>query len=108
MKMRQKKKLIEQYKFKLQEKLLDENKEKLTDKQKQALKLIAQRLKHGKWTEQTLFNEFYTIARDEVNIEPQELFKAAYLVLLGKEKGPKLAPFLLVIKDKAIKLFDEL
>ncbi|MEM2131083.1 MAG: lysine--tRNA ligase, partial [Candidatus Woesearchaeota archaeon] len=98
----------EQYKFKLQEKINDEVKEKLSEKQKQALKLIAEKLKKGKWTEQTLFNEFYIIARDELNIEPQELFKAAYLVLLNKERGPKLASFLLAIKEKAIKLFNEI
>jgi len=109
MKMRQKKKLHmfkdrlrfakkwvsefsdEQFKFQLQHKVNESI--SLDDKQKKALKLVAEILKHGKWTEQTLFNEFYNICRDEAQIDPKEFFKAAYLVLLNKERGPKLAPF---------------
>ncbi len=94
-----------QYKFELQEKL---PKVKLTSSQKKALLILADKLKKGKWDEKTLFTEIYNIARDEVNIEPKELFKAAYLVLLNKERGPKLAPFLLAAKKHAIKLFESL
>jgi lysyl-tRNA synthetase, class I len=93
----------EQHRFSLQHKVADIE---LTDKQKQALHLLAEKLKKGKWTEQALFNEFYTIARDEAEIEPGEFFKAAYLVLLNKERGPKLAPFLLASREKAVKLFE--
>jgi len=95
----------EQYKFELQSKLPEVE---LTDKQKKALKLVSERLKKGKWTEQTLYNEFYTIVRDEVEIDTKDFFKAAYLVLLNKEKGPKLAGFLLAVKNQAIKLFEAL
>jgi len=95
----------ERYRFKLQDKVPDV---KLSEKQKSALKIIADKLKNQKWDEQSLFNEFYKIARDELNLEPKELFKAAYLVLLNKERGPKLAPFLLASKKNAIKLFESL
>ena len=91
----------EQYKFELQTKV----NVKLDNLQKKALHMIAARLKKGKWSEQQLYNEFYKI-RDELEIAPKDLFRAAYLVLLNKEKGPKLAPFLLAVKDKAIKLFE--
>ena len=95
----------DQYKFELQKKLPNV---KLTSNQKKALRILADKLKKGKWDEKTLFTEIYNIAREEVNIEPKELFKAAYLVLLNKERGPKLAPFLLAAKKQAIKLFDSL
>ncbi len=94
----------EQYKFNLQHKVHEGV--VLDEKQKKALHLVAERLKHGKWTEQTLFNEFYIICKDEVQLDTKEFFKAAYLVLLNKERGPKLAPFLLATKDKAVKLFE--
>lgn len=94
-----------QYKFELQKTV---PKVKLTSNQKKALRILADKLKKGKWDEKTLFTEIYNIARDEVNIEPKELFKAAYLVLLNKERGPKLAPFLLSAKKHAIMLFESL
>ncbi len=94
----------EQYKFELQHKVPEDL--VLDDLQKLALHKVAEKLKHGKWTEQTLFNEFYTICKDELDMDPKEFFKAAYMVLLKKERGPKLAGFLLMVKDKAIKLFE--
>jgi lysyl-tRNA synthetase, class I len=95
----------EQYTFELQKKLPDVE---LNEKQKKALKILAEKLKKGKWTEQTLYNEFYTICRDEVDIPTNEFFTAAYKVLLNREKGPKLAGFLLLVKEKAVKLFESL
>ena len=95
----------EQYTFELQKKIPDVE---LNEKQKKALKILAEKLKKGKWTEQTLYNEFYTICRDEVDIPTNEFFTAAYKVLLNREKGPKLAGFLLLVKEKAVKLFESL
>jgi len=66
--------------------------------------LVAKKLREKKYTEKSLFEEFYNICK-EVNLEPKEFFKAAYKVLIGKEKGPRLAPFILVIgKEKVINL----
>ena len=95
----------EQYKFTLQKEIPANL--QLTEQQKQALRILASRLKNLKWTEKTLFNEFYRIANDELQIKPPELFKAAYLVLLNKERGPKLAPFILVLgKEKVAGMFE--
>ena len=56
--------------------------------------------------EKSLFNEFYSICK-ELGIKNTEFFEAAYKVLLNKEKGPKLAPFILALgKEKVAKLFD--
>ena len=82
---------------------------KLSEKQKEALHLVAERLKEKKkkWNEKTLFEEFYKICKDEVKIPPKEFFKAGYLVLLNKERGPKLANFVLTLGEKAIGLFEK-
>ncbi|AJF61171.1 TPA: lysine--tRNA ligase [Candidatus Woesearchaeota archaeon] len=93
----------EQYRFELQKKAPDV---KLDAKQVKAIRTLAKKLREKEWDEKSLYDEFYNIARDEAGIEPKELFTAAYLVLLNRERGPKLAPFLLAAKEKAIKLFE--
>src|SRR3989338_5866322 len=96
----------EQYKFILQKEI--NRSLSLSEQQKQALRILASRLKELKWTEKTLFNEFYRIANDEARIAPPDLFKAAYLVLLNKERGPKLAPFILALgKEKVANMRSE-
>lgn len=80
---------------------------KLSRLQKKALKMIAERLKKREWKQKDLYYEFYKIS-EEIKLDTKELFKAGYLVLLNREKGPKLAPFILMIgKEKAIKLFEK-
>jgi len=93
----------EQYRFELQEKVPDVE---LSDAQKKGLKLIASAIKEKDWDEKELYNHIYEIAREGAGIEPKELFSAAYRVLLNKERGPRLAGFLIAVKDKAIELFE--
>lgn len=93
----------EEVKFSVQEKVADI---KLSEKQREAIKILVGDLKEKKWNERTLFNRFYEICK-EIDLEPKEFFKAGYLVLLNKEKGPKLAPFVLALGEKAIELFEE-
>jgi len=96
----------EQYKFILQHKI-PENIE-LSKKQKTALHIIASRLMAQKWDEKTLFNEFYRIAKEDAKMETSDFFKTAYKVLLNKERGPKLAPFILLLgKEKVAKMFEK-
>lgn len=57
-------------------------------------------------SEQQLFEAFYSICKEN-GIDPKHFFKLAYTLLIKKEKGPKLAPFLLVVKERAIRLFGE-
>ena len=77
-------------------------------KDKESLKLLTKKLKEKDYGEKELFNEFYEICK-QVGIENKQFFKAAYLVLIEKEKGPKLAPFILTIgKERVIKLFEGL
>jgi len=94
----------EDFKFEVQKTVSKEI--TLDAKQKKALKLVGVKLKEQDWNEQSLFEEFYNITK-EIDIETKDFFKGAYLVLLNKEKGPKLAPFILVLgKEKVAKLFE--
>ncbi|MBW2979795.1 lysine--tRNA ligase [Candidatus Woesearchaeota archaeon] len=81
---------------------------KIGAKEKEALKLLAKALKEKDFEEKELFNEFYEVCK-QTGIENKQFFKAAYLVLIEKERGPKLAPFILTIgKERVVKLFDSL
>ena len=80
---------------------------KLEEKQKQALHLVAKILKEREFDEVGLHEEFYRICK-ELDLDIKEFFKVAYLVLLAKEKGPKLANFILTVgKDKVVRMFEK-
>ena len=80
---------------------------KLGTKEKKALQLVVKALEKKKWNEKTLFEEFYNICQ-KVDIKNTDFFRAAYNVLLNKERGPKLAPFILALgKEKVIELFEK-
>ena len=81
---------------------------KLTKQEKEALKLVAELLKKKDFDEKTLFEGFYTICK-KINIKNTDFFRAAYNVLLNKDKGPRLAPFILTLgKEKVIDLFEKI
>ncbi len=60
---------------------------------------------HPRLTDKELHDYFYQNAR-ECAIEPKDFFKIAYKVLINKERGPKLAAFVLSLGDQAIRLFE--
>lgn len=94
-----------QYRFEVKDDVPEEVKQKLSQKQKSAVRKLAGMLKEKKWEENDLFNEIYEICKAE-DIKPKEFFEAAYLILLGKEKGPRLAPFVLTLGKRAVSLFE--
>lgn len=78
----------------------------LSANERGALREIASLLKEKEYDEKSLFNEFYSVS-GKLGLKPQDFFKAAYKVLLNKERGPKLAPFILALgKEKVVKLFE--
>ncbi len=78
----------------------------LSDAQKEALHDLADALSQKEWGEKELFNEFYAICQKR-GIKNTEFFQAAYRVLLNKDRGPKLAPFLLMLgKERVVPLFE--
>ncbi len=94
----------DEMKFEVQKKL----KYPFSGKDKKSLIELRERLKLKEFTAEELFNEFYDICA-KLEIKNTEFFRAAYLAIIGKEKGPRLAEFILLIgKDKVIKLLEEL
>jgi lysyl-tRNA synthetase class 1 len=81
---------------------------KLNAKEKEALHLVVKALKEKEWEQKELFEEFYNICQ-KVGIKNTDFFKAAYNVLLNKDRGPKLAPFILALgKERVIRLFEKI
>jgi len=88
--------------------LIEKSDMKLDDKQKNLFKDIAKNLRENNYTDKELHQSFYDSARDQ-GIEPKDFFTLAYNILIGKEKGPQLANFILTIgKDKVAGIFDKL
>ena len=76
---------------------------KFSDKEKKVLKLLAEKLKI-KLEEEKLEEDIYNLAKEN-DIESKEFFKTCYRLLINKEKGPRLAPFILTVgKEKVIDL----
>ena len=68
---------------------------------------IVEALKKKDWKQKELFEEFYNIC-NKLDIKNTDFFRAAYNVLLNKDRGPKLAPFILTLgKEKVIELFEK-
>jgi len=79
---------------------------KLSEKQKHAIKMLVKELNEKSWKEVELHKSFYEISK-EAGIEPRELFVAGYRILLNKDRGPKLAHFILALGNRAIKMLEQ-
>jgi lysyl-tRNA synthetase class 1 len=94
----------EQYKFMVQEKIPEKAKE-LSDKEKEALHKLADIVEKN-FKAGALENAIYEFSKKELS--PKEVFKASYIAMLGKEKGPRLAPMMLCLdKEFIVKRFKE-
>jgi lysyl-tRNA synthetase class 1 len=79
----------------------------LSAKQKAALKAFAKGLEKSK-TEDDI-KRLCSSAAESAGISPNEFFRAAYLVILGKERGPRLAPFILAAgKERVARLLGQI
>ena len=98
----------EAMKYEVQEKVSSEVKKSLDPNQKKALTILKERLETKKYTEDSLYNDFMNIAK-EADVKIPDFFKAVYLVLLNKERGPKLAGFIMILGvEKVIKLLSQI
>jgi lysyl-tRNA synthetase, class I len=79
----------------------------LSKEQIKALKDVAKALKAKEWEDKDLHEELYVILTNH-KLDTKTFFTAAYQVLISKDKGPKLAAFLIEIKERAIVLFEGL
>ncbi len=79
----------------------------LADREKEILKVFARKLEEKEWSDKELHEEIYVLAKRE-EIDAKDLFSLAYRVLINKQKGPRLASFILEIgRKKVAKLFRE-
>ena len=91
-------------KFEIQEKI----KLPFGEKEKKALIDLRERLKTRNFQPEELFNEFYDICQKN-EIKNTEFFRASYQAIIGKEKGPRLAEFIVLVgKEKIIKLLEQI
>ncbi|PIN73197.1 lysine--tRNA ligase [Candidatus Woesearchaeota archaeon CG10_big_fil_rev_8_21_14_0_10_45_16] len=73
--------------------------------EKKLLHELALKLEERDWTDKDLHEEMYILCKNH-EISPKDFFTAAYKVLINKEKGPRLASFILEIgKNKVAELF---
>ena len=81
---------------------------KLEGKEKEAVKnLVSYMESKSELDEKLLYEEIYNISR-AAGVEPKDFFKVCYQILIGKEKGPKLAGFILIIgKDRVLDLLKQ-
>jgi len=87
----------EEFRFAVQDKV----KVKLGAKEKKVLKLLGKRLEEREWGAEDLHEEIYILCKNN-DLEVRDFFKAAYKVLINKEKGPRLASFILEIGRKKV------
>ncbi len=91
----------EDFRFKVQ----DEVQVTLGDEEKKILHEVADKLLERDWTDVELHEEMYILCKNN-NFPPGDFFKVAYNVLVNKDKGPRLASFILEIgKEKVAELF---
>lgn len=78
----------------------------LSENEKNAVLQLAKEFhKHEK--EADLQSRIYEIAREN-SIEPKRLFTVCYQLLLGRDSGPRLGPFMLAIgREKVRKIFEQ-
>ena len=79
--------------FKVLEVLPEEVKGRLTEGQRKGLSRLASDLREREYDPVALHNRVYEVAK-EVGADPPELFKAIYLVFIGREEGPRVGNFL--------------
>jgi lysyl-tRNA synthetase class 1 len=90
----------EEVKFDLQETLPEEAK-KLSDGQKKALLALSERLVERMSAEE-IHQLFYAI-KDELQLQPKDVFEAVYVALLGKPRGPRAGWFLSALDTEFLK-----
>jgi len=72
--------------------------DKLNKNQISGLKLIRDSIiKEENMNAEKIQNEIFNIAKESLQINPKELFEALYLVILGKNSGPRLGSFMALL-----------
>ncbi len=77
---------------------------KPNENERKVLQGLIEELKK-KTKEEKLAQRIYDLC-NENNVKPKDFFKLGYKILLNKERGPRLASFMLILGERAIKLFE--
>jgi len=88
----------ENVKFEIQEKppVINLNKEDL-----ERIKHLKEKMESIYWNPESIHDSFYEL--QEIHSTPaKEYFRIMYLIILGKERGPRLGFFLATIKQKFV------
>jgi len=83
----------ERFKINISDRVPEEVKQSLSDRIKDALKELIRMLEEKEWNEEQLQYEIFELGK-RFNIGTK-IFEAVYKIFLGKNFGPRLAPFLL-------------
>ncbi|HLE54376.1 MAG TPA: lysine--tRNA ligase [Thermoplasmata archaeon] len=77
----------------------------LDDKDREALRIYAERAAKTEWNEEAIKDSMVSLTKlGKLPVETSRFFRDLYLVLLGQERGPRAAPFLAVLeKDWVVK-----
>ncbi len=99
----------ESYQVDLLEELPSEVKEGLTEDDHRSLAIFKERLEASSWNEDALKDTMMALSKmEDFPVSTKRFFRNLYLVLLGKEQGPRAAPFLSVLqKDFVIQRLEE-
>ena len=76
---------------------------KLTFDDKDIEKIInlKEKMTAVKWNPESIHDSFYEL-QESNNVPAKEYFRIMYLIILGKERGPRLGFFLATIKQKFV------
>jgi lysyl-tRNA synthetase class 1 len=71
----------------------------LEDQDRAALRAYLERAEHAAWTEESIKESMVSLTKvGKLPVDTSRFFRDLYLVLLGKERGPRAAPFLSVLE----------
>ena len=84
--------------FEIPENLEKDLIKKLDQPQIDGIRLLREYLKENKRLDADVIqNQIFTISKDKLKISPRKMFEAIYLILLGKDSGPRVGPFLALL-----------
>lgn len=81
--------------------IIEEPKINLNESQKAIVSALIKLLENNNLNDEELHKEFYTIS-EKHSIKAPEFFKLMYNIIINKDKGPKLASFIITIGKKRV------
>jgi lysyl-tRNA synthetase class 1 len=97
----------ENARIKIQEKMNDENKEKITKEQRIFLLSLLTKLENCVWSESQI-SQLIRDTTKELEINPREGYVALYLLIIGRDYGPRIASIITELgKEETIQIFSK-